>query len=171
MRNGPRAALGAAALAIPLIAAATVLPPASAESHGPPQIASEMLTPRSTFTDDLSVRLKIKDDHGNRHAQLKDPSQTAVARITVQPGARFPLHHHPGPVIVNVAEGELTYVDEHCAERVYPKGTAFVDTGADVHAAYESSGQVTTLIATFLGAPAEGLLTIPEAVQPPAPCG
>lgn len=158
--------LGAAALSIPLIAAATVLP-ASAESPAPPPIAVELLTPRSTFTDDLTLLLKLKGTHGNHNVRLKDPSRTAVARITVQPAARFPLHRHPGPVIVNVARGELTYVDEHCVERVYPAGTAFVDTGTDVHSAFGSSDEPTTLIATFLGAPLSGPLTIPEAVQVP----
>jgi quercetin dioxygenase-like cupin family protein len=166
--NSCRAALGAAALTVPLITAATVMP-ASAESPAPAPIAVELLTPRSAFTDDLTLQLKVKGDHGNRNVRLKDPSLTAVARIIVQPGARFPLHQHPGPVIVNVARGELTYVDEHCAERVYPAGTAFVDTGTDVHSAFGSSSQPTTLIATFLGAPAVGPLTVPEGVQ--VPCG
>ena len=49
----------------------------------------------------------------------------------------------------------------------HPAGTAFVDTGADVHSAFGSSSEPTTLIATFLGAPASGLLTIAEAAQVP----
>lgn len=166
MRNTTLVALGAAACGIPLIAVATVLP-ASADSH-PPPIAVEELTPRSTFTDDVTLRLKAEDDHGSRKARLNDPSLTTVARITVQPAAPFPLHHHPGPVIVNVAQGELTYLDEGCGAHVYPAGTAFVDTGDDVHSAFGSSEVPTVLYATFLGAPPlPGKLTIPEAVQVP----
>jgi hypothetical protein len=72
---------------------------------------------------------------------------------------------------VNVVAGELTYVDpDECVERVYPAGTAFVDTGSDVHSAFGSSTQVTTLIATFFAVPATGPLTIPEAVQAPTSC-
>ena len=172
MRTGPLAALSAAAISIPLIAAATVLP-ASADGHAPPPIAVELITPRSSFTDDVSVKFKIKHDgHGTRVVDASDPSRVAVARITVQPGARFPLHTHPGPVIVNVVEGELTYVDpDECVERVYAAGTAFVDAGSDVHAAYGSSTQVTTLIATFFAVPATGPLTIAEGVQAPTNCG
>lgn len=73
---------------------------------------------------------------------------------------------HPGPVLVNVVAGQLTYVEPHtCAERVYRAGTAFMDTGGDVHGAYGSSAGVTTAIATFFGAPATGPLTISEADQ------
>ncbi len=166
MKNATRLGLGAAALTVPMIAAATVLP-ASASSDPPPPIAVELLTPRSAFTDTLTLQLKLKGHHGNRNVRLKDPSLTAVARITVQPGAHFPQHHHPGPVIVNVASGELTYVGQDCHAEAYPAGTAFVDTGTDVHSAFGSSSEPTVLYATFLGAPATGPLTIPEAVQVP----
>ena len=53
-----------------------------------------------------------------------------MARITVQPGAQFPWHTHPGLVIVNVSQGELTYIMAHDYARDYPTGTAFVDPAA-----------------------------------------
>jgi anti-sigma factor ChrR (cupin superfamily) len=168
MRRAPLAALTAAVISLPLVAVAAVAP-ATADSHTPP-IAVEPLSPRSTFLDDVSLKLKIKHPgQGTQVVHVADLSRVVVARITVQPGARFPLHTHPGPVVVNVVSGELTFVDPHgCVERVYPAGTAFVDSGRDVHSAYGSSAQVTTLLATFFGAPAAGPLTIPEG---PPPCG
>lgn len=170
MRTRSLAALSAAAISIPLIAAATV-PAASADGHAPPPIAVELLTPRSSFTDDVSVKFKIKHEgQSTQVVNLSDPSRVAVARITIQPGARFPWHEHPGPVVVNVVEGALTYVDDECVERAYPAGTAFVDTGSDVHTAVGSSTQVTTVIATFFAVPATGPLTIPEAVQAVPSC-
>lgn len=170
MRNGPLAALGAAVISLPLVAVAAVAP-AAADHHVPP-ISVEPLTPRGTFLDDVSMKLKIKQPgRGTRVVNVKDPSRVVVARITVQPGAYFPLHRHPGPVVVNVVQGELTYVDPHgCVEHVYPAGTAFADSGGDVHTAYGSSSGVTTLMATFFGAPAVGPLTITEGVQAPPPC-
>lgn len=171
MRVPSLAALSAAAISAPLLAAAVVLP-ATAENPGAPPIAVDLLTPRSSFTDNVSIKVRVKlDGHHTQVVNLRDPSRLAVARITVQPGARFPLHRHPGPVIVTVVEGQLTYVDPgKCVERVYPAGTAFVDTGSDVHAAYGSSPQVTTLIATFLAVPETGPLTITQGVQPPTNC-
>jgi len=168
MRRGPVAALGAVAVSIPLIAASAVLP----ASAGPPPIAVDLLTSRGVFTDQVSLQVKTKvEGHGTAVAQLRDASRLVVAKITVQPGARFPLHTHAGPVFVSVVEGELTYVDlDRCEERVYDKGTAFVDMGEDVHSAYGSSSEPAVLIATFFGAAEQGPLTITAGAQTPTSC-
>lgn len=166
MRTRALAALSAAALGLTVTGAATVLP-ASAHDPAPAPIAVQPLGPRASFPDDISIKLKVKPEgSATTVVNLRDASHVAVVRIVVQPGARFPLHTHPGPVIVSVTEGELTYVAAaSCQERVYPAGTAFVDTGTEVHTAYGSSPGVTTVLATFLSAPASGLLTLPEADQ------
>ncbi len=165
MRTAPLALLSTAVVA-PLVAAAILLP-ASADTAPPPILVEELTPLRGTFTDDVSLKFKIKvPHHGTQVVSIDDPSEVAVARITVQPGAAFPLHTHPGPVVVTVVAGELTYVEAAtCEERVYPAGTAFVDAGDAVHSAYGSSSGVTTLVATFFGAPEKGPLTLPEAVQ------
>jgi quercetin dioxygenase-like cupin family protein len=74
----------------------------------------------------------------------------------VQPGAQFPWHTHPGPVIVNVTQGELVYVAaDDCVHRSYPADTAFVDPGhGHVHTAYNPTGAPTVFVATFFEAPA-----------------
>jgi quercetin dioxygenase-like cupin family protein len=99
---------------------------------------------------------------------VEDPSRTLVARFTVQPDAQFPWHSHPGPVIVNVTQGELVYVPaEDCSPRVYPAGTAFVDPGhGHVHTAFNRTDEPTVLVATFYEAPAEGPLLIPAQAPP-----
>ena len=131
----------------------------------PAPITIEPLTPRSVFTDDVDVKLKVKAGHQGRIVSNdKDPSRTFTARITLQPDAKFPWHSHPGPVIVNVAAGELTYQGaEDCKELlVYPAGTAFVDAGfGHAHTAWNSSNGETVLVATFFSAPEEGDLLIP----------
>ncbi|TDD70661.1 cupin domain-containing protein [Jiangella aurantiaca] len=139
-----------------------------------PSIDVVMLTPRSEFTDDVTGQFKVKlDGTATNVLKMPDPSRTAAAQITVQPGARFPWHTHPGPVIVNVIEGELTYVQgTDCVERPYPSGTAFVDPGnGTVHTAFNSASEgVTVVVATFFDVPAEGPLTITEGVAAPADC-
>jgi quercetin dioxygenase-like cupin family protein len=152
------------------VSTAIVLP--SAAQAPPPPIAVELLTPRSTFTDDVDLRVRYKLEGTQRPSRnvlhLEDPSRTVVARITVQPGAQFPWHTHPGPVIVNVAEGELVYVQAgDCVERSYPMGTAFVDPGrGNVHTAFNPTDGETMLIATFFEVPETGPLTITEGVVP-----
>lgn len=126
-------------------------------------ITIEPLTPRSVFTDNVDLKLKVKEGEHRIVINDKDPSRTFTARITLQPGAKFPWHSHPGPVIVNVAAGELTYQGvEKCTELVYPAGTAFVDAGSGhAHTAWNSGDGETVLVATFFSAPQEGDLLIP----------
>jgi len=67
------------------------------------------------------------------------------------------------------------YADD-CVERSYAAGTAFVDPGFDnVHVAFNSGADAAVLIATFVGAPPTGPLTIPVdaavAAELDAKCG
>jgi hypothetical protein len=72
----------------------------------PLPIATEFLTGRAVFPDDVDMRIKIRWESGGRDfVKVEDPSHTVVARFTVQPGAQFPCHTHAGPVVVNVVEG------------------------------------------------------------------
>jgi hypothetical protein len=138
-----------------------------------PSILVEPLTPRSTFTDHVHGKFRIKlEGHGTNVVNMHDPSRTLVARITVQPGAQFPWHTHSGPVVVTIAQGELVYVPaSDCIERPYPAGTAFVDPGhGHVHTAFNRTGGPTVFYATFFEVPAQGPLTITEGVEPPAGC-
>jgi quercetin dioxygenase-like cupin family protein len=162
------ALIGAALIGVALIGA-NVLP--SAAQQPPPPIATEFLTGRAVFTDNVDLKLKIKlDGKKTTVVNAKDPSRTLVARFTVQPGAQFPWHTHPGPVIVNVVSGELVYVGaEDCVQRAYPAGTAFVDPGhGHVHTAFNPTSGETVFVATFFEAPAQGPLLIPA--EAPADC-
>lgn len=139
-----------------------------------PPIAVELLTGRAVFTDDVDLVVKTKlDGRAANTINVKDPSRTVVARITVQPGAQFPWHTHPGPVIVNVVQGELVYVNaDDCVERPYPAGTAFVDPGrGNVHTAFNpSESEVMVLIATFFEIADGGPLTSTAGVEDPTDC-
>src|SRR5215213_6126011 len=145
---------------------------AAAAQQPPRPIASEFLTPRSVFTDNVDLKIKAKlDGKATQVVNVKDPSRTVVGRFTLQPGAQFPWHTHPGPVIVNVAQGELVFVAaDDCEERSYPAGTAFIDAGhGHVHTAFNPTDEETVLVATFFEAPpAPGPLLIPAPA--PADC-
>jgi quercetin dioxygenase-like cupin family protein len=163
------AALAAGALVAALLISASVLP--SAAQQPPPPIDVVPLTGRAVFTDNVDLKLKTKlDGKATDVANVKNPSRTVTARITVQPDAEFGWHTHPGPVVVNVVEGQLTYVAaDDCVEREYPADTAFIDVGGDhVHNAFNPTNGPTVLVATFFRAPAEGPLTIPA--EAPADC-
>ncbi len=124
----------------------------------------------------MQVRLK-PEGRSREVINIHDASKIAVLRFTIQPGVRFPWHSHPGLVMVAVTQGELVfaYADD-CVRRRYPAGTAFVDPGfGNVHFAFNPTGGETVIVATFLGVPATGPLTIPvgaaEAAALDAKCG
>src|SRR5215207_8354770 len=161
-RKVKRGSLLAPALVAVAFINANVLP--SAAQQPPPPIASEFLTPRSVFTDNPDLKIKTKlDGKATQVVNVKDPSRTVVGRFTLQPGAQFPWHTHPGPVIVNVAQGELVFVSANdCEERSYPAETAFIDSGhGHVHTAFNPTNGETVLVATFFEAPAAGPLLLP----------
>ncbi len=170
--KSPRATAATIGLVLALTAilalvAVTLVPGLATASHVP--IHSEPLTPRAAFTDDVSIQIKNKlDGQGTTVLNLRDASRTLVVKFTVQPGAAFPWHTHPGPVIVTIQQGTLIYTQaSDCIDRSYPAGSAFVDPGlGNVHTAHNPSDSVETIMyATFFGFPAEGLLSIPDANQ------
>lgn len=178
-----RLLLAIAAVGLLLVTTLRVLP-GSALAHGdpadllaqaadPPPITVELLTGRAAFSDTVSFELNVGLEGGAPiQMSIDSPTHTVVAKITVQPGAQFPWHTHPGPVFVNVAEGELVYIPANdCIGRAYPAPSAFVDPGrGNVHTAYNPTDGVTVLIATFFEVPEEGPLTITEGISAPADC-
>jgi quercetin dioxygenase-like cupin family protein len=163
------AVFGASVL-IGLIIAISAMP--SSAQEAPPPIQVELLSGRAAFTDDVDMTLSYRLPDEERHTlEMADPSRILTARITIQPGAEFPWHTHPGPVIVNVIHGKLTYVlASDCIKRPYREGSAFVDPGTSVHTALNGHYAETILIATFFDVPATGPLTITEGVQAPQDC-
>lgn len=170
-------AAGAALVAVPFPAAsATTEPP----DPSIPPIAVEELTrvdedtlARGAFSDATVTMSFTVEGHDLIDVDVA-ASNVAMARIVVQPGAQFPWHTHPGPVVVNVVTGELTYVmAEDCAEHAYAAGSAFVDPGrGNVHTAVNRTDGETVLVAFFTEVPADGPLTITEGVTAPVDgCG
>lgn len=151
---------GLTAVTVAAVVAVTPLP--SGAVHAP--IGAHPLTERHEFTDDVAVEVRSQPEGRERNVvTVDDASNMAVTEFTVEPGVQFPWHTHPGPVLVSVLEGELVYAyADDCVERHYGAGTAFVDPGNSVHTAFKpSETERTVVIATFLGAPDEGPLTLP----------
>jgi quercetin dioxygenase-like cupin family protein len=148
--------------------------------HGGPAVCPPGLPPgprpASFFVPTRDCTGWVPNDHPLAGAtevlHVPDLSRAVVARITVQPGAQFPWHTHPGLVMVNVAQGELVYVEAgDCVQRTYPAGTAFLDPGhGHTHTAFNRTSGVTVLYATFFEVPAQGPLTITEGVEAPPGC-
>jgi len=148
---------------------AGVLPQAvpSAADEPLPPIAVEVLAGHSTFPDEVSLTLKRKLTSANTEVlHVSDRNTIVVARLTVQPGAQFPWHTHPGPAVASVVSGDLVYQQESdCIERLYMSGQSFVDPGNSVHTAWNAGTEPTVIVVTFYGVPDGGAVTIPEQDQ------
>lgn len=177
--TGPRprrrfsAAMAAGLLVLAAGTAAVVGAASDAQAvQDPAPIAVEVLSRHAAFPDDVSVQVKRKlPGQGADVLNLKDAGHVVTARLVIQPGAAFPWHTHPGPVIVTVTQGELVYQQaSDCVERVYGAQEAFVDPGPKVHTAWNPGGSETVLVATFFGVPMNadgtgGAVTIPDPDQ------
>ncbi len=144
-----------------------------AQAAEPPPIAMELIADRADFPDAISMGLTIGLSGAEPlDLDIEAPSRTAIAKFTIQPGAVFPWHTHPGPVVVNVVQGDLIYVPANdCSEHHYRTGNAFWDPGrGNVHSAYNPTEGVTVIVATFFELPAEGPLSITEGIAAPEGC-
>ncbi len=154
----------AAALVVALVVAGLLveLSPGEAQAD-PPPIAVTPLTGRAAFTDDVALQIRNRFDGRSTDVfNLRDASRVVVAEVVIQPGATFPWHTHPGPVLITVVEGEFTYVlADDCVRREYAEGEALVDGGVKVHTAFNPGEVETVVIATFFDTPDVGALTIP----------
>ncbi len=112
---------------------------------------------RGSFTDDVSATFTVKLAAGGPRtvSMAKDASQVAFQEFTFDPGGSTGWHSHPGPVIVLVKSGSLTYyTGSGCEGRTYPAGTAFVDSGdGNPHLARNESGVTTQTSVVYYGVP------------------
>ena len=153
---------------IPAIATlGAVLALGAAAAAEPEPITARPLIERHAFSGDVSVQLTQELDGLSRHeVDIPDASMLAVMEVTIQPGAVFPWHTHPGAVLVSLSEGELDFIfAEDCTERRLVPGTAILDPGNEGHTARNPGDVPAVVIATLLGAPAEGGLTLPVAAD------
>jgi hypothetical protein len=128
-------------------------------------------------TDGFDVEIKTKDN-----------TDIAVANVVVGPGGSSGWHSHPGPVLVVVKTGAITFYragkhggqngdDENgdnrtdaptCSRTVYPAGSAFVEVPAPGHVMLaKNEGSIeSTVTATYFAPPGAALR-----IDQPAPGG
>jgi quercetin dioxygenase-like cupin family protein len=146
------------------LAAACLAAPAAAETE---PISAAPLTERLAFAAPVSMTItQDLDGLDPQVVEIGDASHIVTVEFTIQPGAVFPWHTHPGTVLISIAQGDFVFVfGEDCTEREFAAGDALVDPGDTVHTSYNPGEIETVVIATILAAPAEGPLTIPVAAE------
>lgn len=115
------------------------------------------------------MKFTVKASHdGAEVVRVNGAQDTVVQQIVFGPGGQTGWHSHPGPVVVLVKSGELTFYaedDPTCTGRTYSAGQAFVDSGqGHVHTARNPSPtQNTELWATYFDVPPGGAFRLDAA--------
>ena len=82
------------------------------------------------------VNFVIKNEGWMAQLRTKGATDVAVVENTVEPGGSFGWHSHPGPSLIIVKEGEITFYradDPTCTPQIHRAGDAFIDEGTGVH--------------------------------------
>jgi hypothetical protein len=88
----------------------------------------------------------------------------ATQMITFQPGGHSGWHSHPGPVLISVISGSMTFYesdDPDCQPLVRNAGEGYLDTGEHAHIARNETSAPATNVVTYL-VPAGAALRIDE---------
>ena len=123
-------------------------------------VLSATVFARASFQDPVDIKFKIKS--GSQEVlKVLDTRETVVQQIVLSPGGQTGWHSHPGPVIVLVKAGALTFYGGHdpeCGSRTYTAGQAFIDSGqGHVHIARnESASADLELWAVYFDVPPGG---------------
>ncbi|HET7702702.1 MAG TPA: hypothetical protein VFK35_04835 [Candidatus Limnocylindrales bacterium] len=95
--------------------------------------------------------------------KTSDEIDVVTQTITIGPGGHTGWHSHPGPVVVTIQAGTLTFYDADdptCTGRTYATGATFVDRGGGhVHIARNEGSADLVLYATYLLPVGAGLRT------------
>jgi hypothetical protein len=131
----------------------------SSSGNGAPGITEPSFTTAVGFTSTLVGRgnlgaFHIQSNADRYDAELNSHNNTdiAVANIVVTPGGHSGWHYHPGPVLVVVKTGTITFYmgdDPTCSPQVHPAGTTFIEKGGMVGIARNEGTVDATVVATF----------------------
>ena len=116
-----------------------------------------MVLARGSFSNPTDIKLKIKTADGQEVINVNNAQQTVVQKITIAPGGHTGWHSHPGPVVVVIAQGTMSFYDGDdptCTRVTYTAGQAFVDSGqGHVHIARNEGFVNLVLLATYFDVP------------------
>ncbi len=112
-------------LAVSAVAFAAVLTP----SFG---ILSAPVVARGSFEELTGITFRVGKGREHELIQVNRAQETVMQQVVIAPGGFTGWHSHPGPVIVLVKSGQLSFYDGEdpsCTVRTYSAGQAFVDRG------------------------------------------
>ena len=150
------------------VVAVTTAAPACSDTTTPREssdagITKPSFTAAAGFTPTVLARgnlgtFHIQSKAGDYDAELKshDNTDIVVVSLVVTPGGNSGWHYHPGPVLVTVKTGTITFYmgdDPSCSAHVHPAGTTFFENGGmGGMARNEGTVDATTVVTFFVPA-------------------
>ncbi len=110
---------------------------------------------RATFAGPFKVMRKA-DDGWKVALDAKAGLDVATQVITFQAGGQSGWHSHPGPVLISVVAGTMTFYegnDPDCTPIVRSAGEGYVDTGDHAHIARNETSEPAMNVVTYLVPP------------------
>ena len=142
--------------AVIIAAAVTVL--AGAVWATPGAGTTGVVAARAAFADIVDLKFSIRDGYrGRDNVQVRNARDTVMQQITFAPGGFSGWHSHPGPAVVLIRSGELTFYDgddESCSGRTFSAGQALIDPGqGHVHYAVNQGTTPAEVWVTYFDVP------------------
>ena len=111
---------------------------------------------RGSFTESTDIKFKVGE--GKREViHVPRAQETVVQRIDVAAGGHTGWHSHPGPVVVVIKSGTMSFYDGDdptCTVKTYSAGDVFIDAGqGHSHIARNETGENLELYATYFDVP------------------
>ena len=156
MRNRYSLAVLAGVIAVAAFAGVTLATPAVGVTNTP--IASGNLP--ATFA-------AVKTGAWKLDLRTKGDSDVIVTESRLTPGASFGWHSHPGPSLVVVKSGTLSFYradDPTCTPEIHPAGDVLIDPGNVVHVG-RNEGSVDLVVITTRLIPDGATARIDEAAS------
>ena len=159
-----------------VIVAAAVTALAVAVLATPGSGTTGVVAARAAFGDVIDLKFSIRDDYrGRDNIQVRNAGDTVMQQITFAPGGFSGWHSHPGPAVVLIKSGELTFYDgedESCTGRTFSAGQALIDPGqGHVHFALNQGTTPTEVWVTYFDVPAgTGSMGVRDDAPAPGNC-
>jgi quercetin dioxygenase-like cupin family protein len=116
---------------------------------------------RGTLSDEVKVNVPGLAKFEN-HA----PVDFVHAQLTFQPGDATPWHYHPGPTLVTVTQGEITFTTAgDCGVRRYIAGQSFVEGDPRNIGRAQNTGTTVTIVTVLYVTPVGSAVSFPVAPQ------
>ena len=153
-----RRSMSKSLLASTAVIAAVIALVAGVARATPGSGATPTVVARAAFADRVDLKLSVRDGHqGRDNIHVRNVADTVMQQIQFGPNAFSGWHSHPGPAIILIKSGKLTFYsedDRECRGRTFSAGQAFIEAPGLVHYAQNPSPtEITEVGVVYLDVP------------------